>query len=194
MAWDLPDYTERGSLGYDPEVGGQAYGLKDLQKLYEGFTEGGDLLDYGSFAEETDIADFYGGEYDPAKEEGLLRQDYAQDYRGHKQNLAGLLSQSRANVRTANVKRGKSGFAGGGAASRTANLQAGGYIPQVRSARKSFQRTKLDYIADVLGKRTKYVDDLWSRYQDYAVEADTDAAPITAAWEAEYEDYNPTGG
>jgi hypothetical protein len=191
--WDLPDYIEHGSLGYDPSaedyVPRQTYGAQDLWKLRQGMSEV--LFPGGS---EGEYSEFLEPEYDIGKE-GLLRESFKEDYKGYQQGLADLLSSTRQTLKGARAKVGKAGFAGGGSAVRRANLLAKQYEPQTAAMREGFKKTKLGYVEDIYNKRRDYVDSLWGRYQDYLQYAEDPHDLTEEEWDQfaiNWEHYDPS--
>ena len=164
--WELSDYEESGSLGYDPDtfVQGQTmlYGMEDLHSL---FTNLQDL--YGD-----DSAEAYAPQAYDISREDLIRDSYKESYKDYRRSLTDLSRSTMGELYSANVKSGKSGFAGGGSASRRADTLSQSYMQSVASARKQFQSSKLGYEESIYDQRKGYVDDLWSKYGTYLIQAD----------------------
>ena len=180
--WELPSYQESGSLGYDESTfmpgSTMLYGTEDLDTFFSGMQSL-----YGDDAGEA----FAPEAYDISRED-LIRDSYKESYKDYRRSLTDLSKSTIGELYSANIKSGKSGFAGGGGASRRADTLSESYMPSVVSARKEFASNKLGYQDSIYDQRKKYVDDLWSRYGSYLITADN---PVEVDWDDWYQQYLP---
>ena len=112
-----------------------------------------------------------GAQYDPSSEEELIRDQYGLDYKSYRQSLKDIDVQSRQNLKSTRGSIGRSGFAGGGGASKGIFSGLKSSELAKKAAKKGWEATQLGHTEDIYSKREKYREDLWNRYQAFATKA-----------------------
>jgi len=173
--------TELLSEGGDPL---QGYGMSDIWNMYQGIQHLYGLQDVGDY-QGTPWHQAMAPEAYNVQQSGerLLREAYAEDFKGYKLGQQDLKQAYTGKMTAAGAKIGKAGFAGGGSASKSIGTEQAKYTASSRGQQEGWAATNIGYQKDILGARKNYIEDLWSKYSIFT----------SGLTEAEVAPEDPTG-
>ena len=187
--WEIGDWSEWDSLG---EGEGQQYGLKNLDRLRQGFQ----FIYQQNTPQASELVGPLYKESSLMNEEDLIRQSFDQQFDNflnnrEKSSLALILNQE-----TGQRAVGQSGFAGGGTARANLEDLTEDFAMMSDLEHQAMQANQLSATEAIYNVRKSYVDHLWRHYTDWQVGADPFFEPDWEQWEDVYVEsesgaYNP---